>query len=96
MYGGFGLGLEMRSARAFNLKKTDLPRAFTSVRLGVHIRCPLAGTMQMAQSSLLDLFPICFVARRLRILFQSAPSSLHAYRKNLLRNDFPPNCTVPA
>ena len=52
--------------------------------------------MQPDRSSLLDLLPIRLVIRRLRILFQYASSSLRADRKNLLRNDFPPNCMMPA
>jgi hypothetical protein len=56
----------------------------------------LAGTMQSDRSSLLDLLPICLVSRRLRILYQYAPTSLRADGKNLLRNDFPPDCILPA
>jgi hypothetical protein len=52
--------------------------------------------MQLDRPCLLDLFPKAFVARRLRIGFQYAPSSLLVFRKNLMRNHFPPDCMVPA
>ena len=45
---------------------------------------------------MLDLLPICFVARQLCISFQYTPSSLCSGRNNLLRNAFPPNRIVPA
>ncbi len=50
-----------------------------------------AVTIQPGRSCLLDLFAQGFVVWNLQILKGYARASLHALRKNLRRNHFPPN-----
>ena len=93
-----GVNLEQFDEFFLNVARVFLTKGANSRRQGDPVpagKVTLAGTKELDRSSLLDLLPICFVIRQLRILFQYAPSSFRADRKNLLRNAFPPNCIVP-